>query len=284
MLLHISHNDLDGVSCGVLTKRFIRDVDNIFCNYNEIDPILMDADTSRYDQILITDMSPSKRAFESVLGEIEIIVIDHHESSKWLTEMTETIHDTTKCATLLTYEWLRDSGYDVSQYEDLAECVNDFDMWRLKRKDSLQMNILFMKLGVDRYLDRFSRRPYLGFTLDEQMIVDLETERRDKYINAASKSGFAMKDQDGLDVFVVFAEEYSSELGNHIIKDLEMDYVVIINMQRKKVSLRSRPEVNVRLLAERNGGGGHNNAAGFSFTYDFGIMEFLKEAGITDES
>lgn len=283
MILHISHNDLDGVSCGVLTKKFLREVDNIFCNYNEIDPILMEVDTSAYDQILITDMSPSRRAFEAVLGEIEITVIDHHESSKWLTEMTTTIHDIKKCATLLTYEWIRDMGYDVSSYTELAECVNDFDMWHLKRRDSLQMNMLFMKLGVERYMERFSRKPYLGFTEDEQLIVDLETERRDKYIHAATRSGFSIKDINDLDVFVVFAEEYSSELGNHIIKDLEMDYVVIINMQRKKVSLRSRPEVDIRLLAERNGGGGHKNASGFSFSFDFCVMDFLKEAGIIDE-
>jgi len=283
LILHISHNDLDGVTCGVLTKKFIRDVDNIFCNYNEIDDILLNVDTTAYAEILITDMSPSQKAFQQVMGDIQIIVIDHHESSKWLVGMTETSHDIKKCATLLTYEWLKQSGYDVSAYKELVECVNDFDMWQLKRKDSLQMNMLFMKLGVERYLERFSRRPFTGFTDDEQLIVDLETERRDKYIHAAAKSGFALKDPDDLDVFVVFAEEYSSELGNYIIKELEMDYVVIINMQRKKVSLRSRQEVDIRLLAEQNGGGGHKNAAGFSFDFDFGIMDFLRECGVIDE-
>lgn len=284
MILHISHNDLDGVSCGVLTKRFLRDVDNYFCNYNEIDHILLETDLSDYDEIIISDMSPSQRAFEQVLGEIQITVIDHHESSKWLKDMTETVHDIKKCATLLTYEWLLERGCDVTPYKELVNCVNDFDMWHLKRRDSLQMNMLFMKLGVERYLERFYRRPYNGFTEDEQLIVDLETERRDKYIHSATKSGFSIKDSEDLNVFVVFAEEYSSELGNHIIKDLEMDYVVIINAQRKKVSLRSRSEVDIRILAEENGGGGHKNAAGFSFTFDFSVMEFLKEAGIINEN
>jgi len=283
LLLHISHNDLDGVSCGVLTKRFLREVDNIYCNYNDIDHILAEINTAEYERILITDMSPSRRAFERLQGEIEIIVIDHHESSTWLKEITETVHDISRCATMLTYEWLADMGKDVSSYRDLVECVNDFDMWHLKRKDSLQMNMLFMKLGVERYMDRFVRRPYNGFNEDEMLIVDLETERRDKYIHAASKSGFAMKDVNGLDFFTVFAEEYSSELGNHIIKDLEMDYVIIINMQRKKVSLRSRPAVDVRKLAELNGGGGHKNAAGFSFTFDFCVMDFLRDIGVVYE-
>jgi len=284
LILHISHNDLDGVTCGALTKRFLKDVDNIFCNYNEIDPILEEVSLRKYDQILITDMSPSKRGINYVLGEIEVLVIDHHETSAWLKDVTATIHNIKKSATLLTYEWLRDMGKDVSDYEELANCVNDYDMWHLKREDSLQMNMLFMKLGVQRYLERFSKKSFSTFTHDEQLIVELETERRDKYIYAASKSCEVFKDTDGLEVFVVFAEEYNSELGNYIIKELGADYVVLINMQRKKVSLRSRADVDVRRIAEMNGGGGHMNAAGFPLNFEFSTIDFLIEAGITHES
>lgn len=284
MILHISHNDLDGVTCGALTKRFLKDVDNIFCNYNEIDPILEEVSLRKYDQILITDMSPGKRGLNQILGEIEVLVIDHHETSVWMQEVTSTVHDITKSATLLTYEWLKGLGYDVSEYQELAECVNDYDMWHLKRKDSLQMNMLFMKLGVERYLERFSRKPFQGFTPDEELIVELETERRDKYLFAASRTGEMLKDRDGLEFFLVFAEEYNSELGNYIIKELGADYVVMINMQKKKVSLRSRADVDVRSIAEMNGGGGHKNAAGFSTDFEFNTYDFLREAGIMDES
>lgn len=284
MILHISHNDLDGVTCGAMTKRFLKDVDNIFCNYGEIDLILEEVSLRKYDQILITDMSPGKRGLQEIMGEIEVTLIDHHETSKWLTEMIPSVHDITKCATLLTWEWLRDKGLDVSAYQNLAECVNDYDMWHLKREDSLQMNMLFMKLGVERYMERFSKRPFDGFTEDEKLIVELETERRDKYIFAASKSVEVFTDPDGLEVYVVFAEEYNSELGNHIIQELGADYVVLINMQRKKVSLRSRKDVDVRRIAELNGGGGHKNASGFSMNYDFNMAEFLRDVGILDES
>lgn len=284
LILHISHNDLDGVTCGALTKRFLKDVDNIFCNYGEIDDILEEISLRKYDQILITDMSPGKAGLKFILGEIEVLLIDHHESSSWMKEIVPAVHDISKSATLLTYEWLADQGIDVSSYKNLAECVNDYDMWHLKRKDSLQMNMLFMKLGVERYLERFSKKPYDTFTPDETLIVELETERRDKYLFAAAKSAEMVKDKNGMDAYVVFAEEYNSELGNHIIKELGADYVVLINMQKKKVSLRSRADVDIRTLAERNGGGGHKNASGFSMQFEFNTMEFLKEAGIIDES
>ncbi len=90
-------------------------------------------------------------------------MIDHHETSAWMKDVTTTIHDITKSATLLTYEWLRDSGYDVAEYENLADCVNDYDMWHLKREDSLQMNMYFMKLGVERYMEQFSKKLFSGF-------------------------------------------------------------------------------------------------------------------------
>jgi oligoribonuclease NrnB/cAMP/cGMP phosphodiesterase (DHH superfamily) len=198
--------------------------------------------------------------------------------------MTTTVHDITKCATLLTYEWLKDQGLDVSEYENLVDCVNDFDMWHLKRSDSLEMNMLFMKLGVERYFDTFSKRGFESFNSDEKLIVELETERRDKYIYSASKSAFMIEDNEGLEAYIVFAEEYSSELGNYIIKELGADYVVLINMQKMKVSLRSRKEIDIRSLAEANGGGGHKNAAGFPIKFEFNTFDFLREIGIIDES
>ena len=283
MILHISHNDLDGVTCGALTKKFIKDVDNMFCNYNEIDAILEEVSLRKYDQILITDMSPTQRGLNQVLGEIEVLVIDHHETSSWIKDVTTTIHDISRSATLLTLEWLRDSGYDVSDYQELAECVNDYDMWHLKREDSLQMNMYFMKLGVVRYLEQFSKKSFHGFTPEEMLIVELETERRDKYLYAAGKSGEIMEDKDGLEVCVVFSEEYSSELGNYIIQEFGVDYVVLINMQRKKVSLRSRADVDIRTLAEYNGGGGHKNASGFAIDFEFNTIDFLKEVGVLHE-
>lgn len=284
MILHISHNDLDGVTCGLMTKHFLKDVDNLFCNYNEIDPILEEVSLRKYDQIIITDMSPGKRGMQEIMGEIEVLVIDHHETSIWLKDMIPTVHDITKCATMLTFEWLLEQGYDAEPYRNLAECVNDYDMWHLKREDSLQMNMLFMKLGVERYFELFTNEPFIEFTRDQKLIIDLETERRDKYIFSAAKSGEMLTDAEGLEVFIVFAEEYNSELGNHIIKELGADYVVMLNMQKQKVSLRSRKDVDIRKLAEANGGGGHKNASGFCIDFEFNTIDFLKEAGILDES
>ena len=279
MILHVSHNDLDGVGCGILIKKFLKDVTTYYCNYGEVDEIITE-NASNFDRLIITDLSPSREAFEEVMGEIEPMVIDHHQTSDWLKEYPWNVHDISKCGTLLTLEYLEAEGCDVSDYRDFADCVNDFDMWHLNRPDSLEMNMLFMKLGITRFEKRFLDKPYHVFDETERLIIDLETVRRDFYIKKASQTVKFYDDRDGLKAALVFAEEYNSELGNHIIQELEADYVLIINMQRGKASLRSRADVSISEIAEANGGGGHRNAAGFPISYDFNLEGFLESVGI----
>lgn len=279
MHLHISHNDLDGVGCGILIKKYLKNVNTLYLNYNEVDQAL-EEESGGYDSVIITDVSPSKRAYESVLGETEITFIDHHPTSAWLKGNHGVVHDTSKSATKLTYEWLELQGYDVSPYADFVDCVNDFDMWHMKRADSLQMNILFMKLGIDRFEARFLAVPSTEFGESEALIIEIEEDRRDRYIRNSAKSGFQFTDTKGRSAYAVFCEEYNSEVGNYITNELGVDYVVIVNAQKKKVSMRSIPEVDVSEIAVRNGGGGHKNAAGFSVDFGFGMKSLLREMGV----
>ena len=90
-----------------------------------------------------------------------------------------------------------------------------------------------------------------------------------------------IKDKDGLTFTVVFAESYASELGNYIISEDISDYVMLINAQSKKISLRSRKDVDIRHIAEKNGGGGHKNAAAFSIKNEtFDLDNLLKNTGV----
>jgi oligoribonuclease NrnB/cAMP/cGMP phosphodiesterase (DHH superfamily) len=273
---------LDGVGCGILIKKFLKNVSTLYLNYNEVDEALIQ-ESGNFDSVIITDVSPSKRAYGRVQGETDITFIDHHPTSEWLKDEHGVVHDTSRSATVLTYEWLKEQGHKVEPYADFADCVNDFDMWHMRREGSLQMNILFMKLGIDRFEKRFLTNPDTVFDETERMIVTLEEDRRDRYIRNASQSGFEFTDSRGLRGYAVFCEEYNSEVGNHITGDLGVDYVVIVNAQKKKVSLRSIREVDVSEIAVRNGGGGHKNAAGFSIDFDFGMEKLLYVMGLFDE-
>ncbi len=169
----------------------------------------------------------------------------------------------------------------MRKYEEFARCVNDVDMWFLKREDSLKMSVLFNLMGITRMEERFLSTPYKCFTDTEKLLIKLEEERRDNYIKKAMRNIETLKDKDGLTFTVVFAESYASELGNYIISEDISDYVMLINAQSKKISLRSRKDVDIRHIAERNGGGGHKNAAAFSIKNEtFDLDNLLKNTGV----
>lgn len=279
--LHISHNDLDGLGCGVLIKKFMPgNIKTAYLGYDDIDRYI-EENYHYYDRIIITDVSPQYGTVEMLAGEKDVLIIDHHASSDALKDFHFTHHDITKCATMLTYEYLLQEGFKAEEYEEFARCINDVDMWFLKREDSLKMSVLFNLMGITRMEERFLSTPYTTFTDTEKLLITLEEERRDNYIKKAMRNIETIKDKDGLTFTVVFAESYASELGNYIISEDISDYVMLINAQSKKVSLRSRKDVDIRHIAERNGGGGHKNAAAFSIKNEtFDIDNLLKNAGV----
>lgn len=279
--LHISHNDLDGLGCGVLIKKFMPgNIKTAYLGYDDIDRYI-EENYHYFDRIIITDVSPQYGTVEMLAGEKDVLIIDHHASSDALKDFHFTHHDITKCATMLTYEYLLQKGFKAEEYEEFARCINDVDMWFLKREDSLKMSVLFNLMGITRMEERFLSTPYTNFTDTEKLMITLEEERRDNYIKKAMRNIETIKDKDGLTVTVVFAESYASELGNYIISEDISDYVMLINAQSKKVSLRSRKDVDIRHIAERNGGGGHKNAAAFSIKNEtFDIDNLLKNTGV----
>ena len=279
--LHISHYDLYGLGCGVLITKFMPlYIKTAYLGYDDIDRYI-EENYHYYDRIIITDVSPQYGTVEMLAGEKDVLIIDHHASSDALKDFHFTHHDITKCATMLTYEYLLQKGFKAEEYEEFARCINDVDMWFLKREDSLKMSVLFNLMGITRMEERFLSTPYTTFTDTEKLMITLEEERRDNYIKKAMRNIETIKDKDGLTVTVVFAESYASELGNYIISEDISDYVMLINAQSKKVSLRSRKDVDIRHIAERNGGGGHKNAAAFSIKNEtFDIDNLLKNAGV----
>lgn len=279
--LHISHNDLDGLGCGVLIKKFMPGtIKTAYLGYDDIDTFI-EENYHYYDRIIITDVSPDYGVVEMLAGEKDVIIIDHHASSESLKDFHFTHHDITKCATMLIYEYLLNEGYNVEEYAEFVKCVNDVDMWFLKRDDSLKMSVLFNLMGITRMEERFLTTAYHGFTDTEKLLIALEEERRDAYIKKAMRNIVTMKDKEGLTFTAVFAESYASELGNYIISEDISDYVILINAQGKKVSLRSRKDVDIRHIAENNGGGGHKNAAGCPIkNEDFDLNNILKNMGV----
>ncbi|MBZ4644340.1 MAG: phosphoesterase [Deferribacteraceae bacterium] len=279
MILHVTHNDMDGAGCAVLLKKFLDIADTVYLNYDEIDGFLI-KNYNRYNKIVITDLSPTIETAHFLKNYVELFFIDHHMTSLELSKIIDSYHDTTKSATLLTYEWLQELGCDVKEYKEFAEVVNDYDMWHLKIDNSLVMNMFFSIVGIDRFVARFLKKPSIDFDDSEKMLLEIEEESKTKYLDNGLKNITFFEDVEKRRFAVIFAEKYNSELGHHILKHTDAKYVFIINAQKKKVSLRSKDDIDVSVIAVGNGGGGHKNAAGFTTDFDFCINDFLKRCGV----
>lgn len=279
MILHITHNDMDGAGCAILIKKCFDKVHTAYLNYHEVDEYLQE-NYKMYDKVIITDVSASIGVIEKLKNKCNLTLIDHHKTSENLKKFDFTIHEMDRSATKLTYEWLVNAGHDIKDYEGMVECINDYDIWLMQRADSLTMNILFTLIGIGRFVNRFIDNPSDIFTAQEAMYLSIEKESQEKYILQASNSASFFRDNQGREAAVLFAERYNSELGNHLVVVENLDYVIIINAQKEKISLRSRKDVDISEIAVANGGGGHKNASGFSTEFDFSIETFLKNIGV----
>lgn len=264
MTLHISHNDLDGIGCTVLTKAAFGSVDVIHTTHNHIDQVVLD-NYENYQRVIISDIVPSGKVLSIVCAETECTVVDHHATTEqYVGEVHEVVYDNTVCATKLTYQWLTGLGYDLGKYEYMVELINDYDLWILKHEDSLRMNFLLNVVGINRMFDLLRERPFDGFTDLENGIIQTESERMETYLQGAMDTVQFATDPDGVRFAIMFAERYSSEIGNRVlVENPSCSYVVIINMSRGRASLRSTSEMSILHIAKRNGGGGHPQAAGF---------------------
>jgi len=281
MILHITHNDLDGAGCAILMKKvFGENLEYFSMNYDEIDDFIL-KNFMNYEKIYITDLSPSLDVYKEVLKRKEIILIDHHKTSESFKIFDNVYHENDKCGTMLTFEYLEKTiNADLSKYYDFVKLVNDYDLWILKDKRSLELNKLFYLYGFENFVNRFIKNYTIDFDEKEQFVLEIENERQKKYLESTADTVKIFKDRDNRQFGVVFAEQYNSELGHNLISEKNLDYVIIINIQKKKISLRSKIDVDVSKIAVANGGGGHKNAAGFSTDFNFCLEEFLKKVGV----
>jgi oligoribonuclease NrnB/cAMP/cGMP phosphodiesterase (DHH superfamily) len=137
------------------------------------------------------------------------------------------------------------------------------------------LNDLLYLIGQSKFIARFTENVDPAFTDGENLVLDIEDAKIQKYIESKGKE--LHKDViNGDTVGVVFAEQYISQLGNELSKqNADLDYIVIIQAGKGLVSYRTiHDHVNVAEIAKSNGGGGHPKASGSSFDTKYSV-EFI---------
>lgn len=267
-----THNDLDGVGCGILHKAaFGCEAETYYCGYHNVDEVIQktlqnveERYSADFPSIIISDLGikPETAAIvEKYKG--DKILLDHHRTNLWIQEQYAwaTI-DIDTSGTLLVFNYL-----DVPKYRDFALHVDDYDRWVHALPKSKQLNRLLFILGTNRFEERMLRNPKVEFEEAEKLLLDLEDEKIEHYADKVEKGIVVYTLADEKKVGVGFADRYHSETAHELINRLDLDAIALIDVNYKKISLRSKPNFDVSVIAKKLGGGGHKNAAGVDFNY-----------------
>lgn len=247
------------------------------------------------EEIYIVDISLAARRFQQILTSLtdhgrigetrpRVICIDHHRSAIdrhkeldiYCDETLISIGPGLSGATLVWNYFNEKCNVDESM-PDLLRYVADQDIWEWKLPDSKAINSALNTLNG--YLPAMAEELIESMTdpvgwkrartiQGKSIIAQIESQ-----IRRAFGRVHRFETDEGVEFMVVNSTDNSSQLGNHLCEESEnrpnavaMIYTVQDDWS-VKVSVRSLSggSLNARTVAEKFGGGGHDNAAGCRF-------------------
>jgi len=312
---HLSHIDLDGYGCQYLTSRTFDDIYCYNANYGpevtaRLEEIVAQIDRdiflgNKADKlILITDLNLSTKEAnwiekERIRTGAEIVLLDHHATGAKTAEKFDWYKlDTSKCATLMTYDWLKTRfGFDPEgSYLSIVQTINAIDIWQENDiffeygKVGLGMisgareinRVLFpdedraYKLTLIEAARKRADQPQAPIVLDDDMHSIKKDffryEKNDTKDNLVAKylTRLLTADKQRLSIrygdykgILTYSAGNTSLVGNAFLQaNPDYDFYMDVN-SRGNFSLRSNNKLDVSIMAEKIGnGGGHPNAAG----------------------
>ncbi|KML46386.1 DHH family phosphoesterase [Cytobacillus firmus] len=288
-----THNDLDGVGCGIVARiAFGKDVE---VRYNsvmgldyQIEKLLENEKNIKDDFLMITDLSVNDenliRLDDLAKGGGNVRLIDHHKTAlhfndySWGRVKVQYEDGRLTAATSLLYEYLQEHEMiQPSQaLDEFVELVRQYDTWEWDQNENIKaknLNDLFFMISIEEFEEKMTERIMNSDTFEfdefEQKLLNMEEKKIERYVRR--------KKREMIQTFIgeycagiVHAESYHSELGNELGKEYpHIDYIAILNLGGKKISFRTiHDHVDVSAVAGKFGGGGHAKASGCSMGKD----------------
>jgi len=311
-----THTDMDGVGVGIVAQAFFgKDMTNItYCENHEVDSKIKDfldsGDYIHYGMVIVGDISFGKEVADIIDANQNLrdkfLVVDHHKTALWLNNypfaMVEVERNGLKASgTSSLFEILCEMGYEVkSEYNDMAlrcfaEKVRRYDSWDwyniYKDSEADMLNQLYYMVGREEFISSmmdklnsykihvFVEGVWKGlFSKSEQTMLIVENNRMEAYIESRCKNARFCQFGDFTFAYV-YADQYHSQLGNAICHKLDVDFAMVVDINKGKVSLRSIGDFDVSEIAKQCGGGGHKNASGYMFDVDHNAIMQPATAG-----
>jgi len=313
-IFHLSHIDLDGYGCQYLTTKVFENIKCYNANYGaevceRLEQIY--SDIKKQDGIkpliLITDLNLTTKEANALEKEAtklgaKILLLDHHATGANAAERFAWYNlDTSKCATVITYEWLKSSfDFDKNeQFKPIVEAINSIDIWVEDSQYFPYGRVLLGMISGARELNRvvfanedreykisliesahkiLNSKPLQDAPIElddalhkikKEFFVGLKNDTKDNLVadyvtKLLSKNRELMRVEfEGKVGILTYSTGNTSLIGNNfLVANEDFDFYMDVN-SRGNFSLRSNNKVDVSQMAQKIGnGGGHPNASG----------------------
>lgn len=274
--LLISHvADIDGVSPVILMKLCninfdyeLKDIYEVEEYFNE----LLNTDLSMYNNIYITDLTIPETIYKKINNNIykdKFKVFDHHRTHMYAKDYSYVTIDINECGTTLFYNYLKEK-YSLKRniIKEYVNHVKNLDIWLWQYKNDIlakELGDLFNIYGKKRYIEemylKLKKKKKFKLNKIEKQILSIEQDKIDRYILKKEKEMIIINYLD-YKAGIIFNENYKSELGNTLsINHPELDFIIMMNLSGG-ISFRTNKDIDLSIIAEKLGGGGHAKACG----------------------
>lgn len=262
----------------------------IYCQYGDD----VDLEKLKNKHVIMADFSFDKKTLEQINNIAEtLVVLDHHDTpvKLGLDKLPYVYLNQNMSGARLMYHYLYD--IDLLHVDSkkinvpyLIRLIEDRDLWNWAYEDTRAVSAMLSAKGFDWALENASEllddEPEL---LDEMLSrYNGVIEYQDQIITKHKEKIPDLKlfDIVGYQVPCINSTHLISEIGNVLAEDFPFSAQYFFTEKEIVFSLRSVDKVNVADLAMKFGGGGHPNAAGFSFDLDkFNYTEFFVNKKMT---
>lgn len=311
-IMLFTHTDLDGAGCrivaNVYAKKHNLGLDVVHLNYgqemiNTMKNFFSDlGNKDKYFMVFIGDLSFKEDNQHQELIDLmnkyignsifsDVIVFDHHPSSVYLNKYTwahiqeEDLFGDKQCGASLMQKVLL--KYEYIEVNKFIDYVRKYDTWEWvykydKCNTTLQIQTMFELYGMDKFcsdiLLRKENKQNLLPNESELIIINNQLSKLEKYYELKANQLKVCKYGKGdLKLGIVIAEDSISLLGDYILSRELCDVLAIYNPNYQTVSLRTKKNIDLNIVANKFGSGGHKQAAGFKLECNSEIVNLLAE-------
>lgn len=270
-----THIDLDGAGCAVLAHLLAKhsgaSITVKYCNYEtinqEVNRLLdvidiahtVDKALEIQRQILISDISVDEATAARLHAamktdvNLHVALVDHHPPKDHLLQYDWAYIKTDKdvSGTFLLFGLLPDELKDRKSLGKFMYDVTLYDTWLFKERNnanSEHLNMLLGIIGLENFVscvvdwfsaeDPWGERPFIVMESPWEDVVINENNRRKEYCALHGKKVTKLLWNEHT-IGVVFAEQYISQLADHVLSNNEdIDICAVVNMP-SSVSLRT---------------------------------------------